>query len=119
MPFIVFRSEPSVTLNMINNQPFSGVFQISCPILEGDTVSSVAKRMARSERNIKDDKKIELWRFEDPLLGPRNMPTMKDPLEGKVQLKNGSNFHIDLATQKIYFDKVDLGEVIVYRILAE
>ena len=53
MPFVIFRSEPSVTLNMINNQPFSGVFQITCPILEGDTVQSVAKRMARSERNIK------------------------------------------------------------------
>ena len=53
VPFVIFRSEPSVTLNMINNQPFSGVFQITCPILEGDTVQSVAKRMARSERNIK------------------------------------------------------------------
>ena len=119
MPFIVFRSEPSVTLNLVNNQPFSGVFQITCPILEGDTVTSVVKRMARSERNIKDDKKIELWRYQHPILGPRTMPTLKNPLEGKIQLKNGSNFHIDLTTQKIYFDQVDLGEVIVYRILAD
>ena len=119
MPFIVFRSEPSVTINMVNNQPFSGVFQISCPILEGDTVTSVAKRMARSERNIKDDKKIELWRYQDPNLGPRKMPTLKNPLEGKVQMKNGSSFHIDLETQKVYFDKMDLGEAIVYRILAD
>jgi len=103
VPFIVFRSEPSVTINLVNNQPFSGVFQITCPILEGDTVGSVVKRMARSERNIKDDKKIELWRYQDPILGPRKLPTLKEPLDGKVQLKNGSNFHIDLTTQKNLF----------------
>ena len=119
MPFIVFRSEPSVIINMVNNQPFSGVFQITCPILEGDTVGSIAKRMARSERNIKDDKKIELWRYQDNELGPRKIPTLNNPLEGKIQLENGSNFHIDLATQKVYFDKVDLGGVIIYRILAD
>ena len=86
---------------------------------KGDTVTSVAKRMARSERNIKDDKKIELWRYKDIELGPRIMPTLKSPLEGKIQLKNGSNFHIDLTNQKVYFDKEDLGGVIVYRILAD
>jgi len=119
VPFVIFRSEPSVTLNMINNQPFSGVFQITCPILEGDTVQSVAKRMARSERNIKDDKKIELWRYKDPEFGPRKIPILNQPLEGKIQLENGSNFHIDLTTEKVFFDKVDLGGVMVYRILAD
>ena len=33
LPFFDYRTEPSVMLTMINNQPHSGVFQTTCPIL--------------------------------------------------------------------------------------
>ena len=33
LPFFDCRTEPSVMLTMINNQPHSGVFQTTCPIL--------------------------------------------------------------------------------------
>ena len=69
--------------------------------------------------SLQDDKKIELWRYKDPEFGPRKIPILNQPLEGKIQLEKGSNFHIDLTTEKVFFDKVDLGGVIVYRILAD
>ena len=53
-PFIVFRTEPSVALTFLNDQPFSGLFQTTCSFLEGDDVDKLVKRLARNERNIKD-----------------------------------------------------------------
>ena len=62
-PFITFKSEPSVALNVVNNQAFSGLFETKLPILEGDTAVSIAKRLARVERGVKDWKAVELYRF--------------------------------------------------------
>ncbi len=117
VPFINFRTEPSVTIQMINNQPHSGLFQFACPILEADTVSSVAKRMSRNERNIKDWSKVKLFRYEDPILGPRKMPSLLEPMVGKVQMAPEGTFKIDLNSEKVTFDGKDLGGVIVYRII--
>ena len=62
-PFITFRTEPSVALNIVNNQAFSGLFETKLPVLEGDTTVSIAKRLARVERGVKDWKTVELYRF--------------------------------------------------------
>lgn len=115
-PFIIFRSEPSVMMTMINNQPLSGLFQTTCPILQGDSVTTIAKRMARNEKAIKDDKKIQLWRYQDPELGPRTMPNLEKPNEGKVQLTNGMTFRIDLDAQKVFVNNEDVGQMLVYRL---
>ena len=113
-PFIVFRSESYVNLSVENDEPSSGLFEITCPIFEGDTIDTVTKRLTRLDKIIKDHKQIELWRYEDPILGPRQLPTLENPLEGKIQMKSDSKFHIDLTAQKVYFDEEDLGEAIVY-----
>ena len=116
-PFIIFRTEPSVPLTVINNQPHTGLFQTVLPVLEGDDVSSLIRRLARNERNLKDEKKVQLWRFEDPVLGPRKMPTLDNPLQGKVQIQNGVKFSIDLQSQKVMLDgKVEVGQSLIYRL---
>ena len=127
---------------MINNQPHSGVFQTTCPILgktkglfiflfinnfhltyiffvyiDKDTVSKINKRLSRSERNVKDEKKVQLYRFEDPILGPRKNPTLENPLDGKILLDNKSQFKIDLQAQKVFVDDIDIGEVLIYRLI--
>ena len=62
-PFITFKTESSVALNLVNNQAFSGLFETKLPVLEGDTTVSIAKRLARMERGVKDWKAVELYRF--------------------------------------------------------
>ena len=62
-PFITFRTEPSVALNFVNNQAFSGLFETKLSILEGDTTVNIAKRLARVERGVKDWKAVEIYRF--------------------------------------------------------
>lgn len=117
-PFIVFRTEPSVPLTVVNNQPHTGLFQTVLPVLEGDDVSTLIRRLARNERNLKDEKKVELWRFEDPIMGPRKIPSLDNPLEGKVQIKNGVKFSIDLQSQKVMLDGiVDVGQSLIYRLI--
>ena len=117
-PFIVFRTEPSVPLTVINNQPHTGLFQTVLPVLEGDNVATLIRRLARNERNLKDEKKVELWRFEDPIMGPRTIPSLDNPLQGKVQIKNGVRFSIDLQSQKVMLDgKTDVGQSLIYRLI--
>ena len=117
-PFIVFRTEPSVPLTVINNQPHTGLFQTVLPVLEGDDVATLIRRLARNERNLKDEKKVELWRFEDPIMGPRTIPSLDNPLQGKVQIKNGLRFSIDLQSQKVMLDgKTDVGQSLIYRLI--
>jgi leucyl-tRNA synthetase len=116
-PFIIFRKDPSVNLNLINNQPHTGLFQVSCPILDGDTASKVVRRLIRIERTLKDDSKIQLWRYEDPDLGPRKMPSLELPLEGKLLVSNESKFKIDMDKQKVSIDNIDLGKILIYRVV--
>jgi leucyl-tRNA synthetase len=124
-PFVTFRTEPSVKLEMVNNQPHTGVFNISCPILKDDTVNKVVNRMARVERGIKawknyDPKLITLYRWEDPVLGPRKMPSLTEPLKGLVLVSADELFTIDLEKQFVTLNidgKItSLGPNVIYRI---
>ena len=80
-------------------------------------MSKINKRLSRSERNVKDEKKVQLYRFEDPILGPRKNPNLENPLDGKILLDNKSQFKIDLQAQKVFVDDIDIGEVLVYRLI--
>ncbi len=115
-PFVLYRhglsTLPNVKVNFINNQPHSGLFSIKLPIMDGDSVSSVARRLANLERNIKDHAKVKLYRYEDPILGPRKIPSAEDPMEGKVQIQEGELFSIDVDKDTVSISKSSIGSVI-------
>ena len=100
----------------MNNQPHSGLFGISFPILQDDTVERITKRLARNEKNVKDPKKVKLYRFTDPILGPRKTPSLEKPLEGKEEIKSGEVFKIDLEKEIVRLGNLDLGESLIYRV---
>ena len=54
-PMVSFRTEPSVGLDLVNNQPHSGLFSVRTPILEADDINTVARRLRRIERNLKGE----------------------------------------------------------------
>ena len=116
VPYVTFRRDPSVQMTLTNNQPHSGLFGISFPILQGDTVDKIAKRLARTEKNVKDPRKVKLYRFTDPVLGPRKTPSIEKPLEGKEEIKAGEVFKIDLDKQVVALGNLELGESLIYRI---
>jgi leucyl-tRNA synthetase len=119
-PFIMFRTDPSVELTLINNQPLSGLFHVLCPIMDGDNCDKIAKRIFRSERNVKDAKKVTLYRHEDPILGPRKIPTLEKPLDGKIQILADQIFRIDLEKKEVFLEgpngKTAIGENIIFRV---
>ena len=43
-------------------------------------MSSITKRMSRMEKGIKDPKRLMLYRYEDPAMGPRLMPNPENML---------------------------------------
>jgi len=115
-PIIQFRTEPSVTLNLTNNQPHTGLFTTACPILQGDTVKNITRRLGRMERNIKDGTAVHLYHWSDPVLGPRTIPDMKKPLAGLTKVKEEQVFNIDLSKSLVMLGDLVLEQGLVFRI---
>lgn len=119
-PLIVFRTEESVSIKALNVQPQSGLFALALSVLEGDSSSSIARRLARIERGIKDFKKVKLYRYEDPGMGPRNMPNPDEILAGLKLLDLNDSFSIDCSKKTVTVNlqgnglKVEVGRQIVY-----
>lgn len=53
---------------------------------------------------------LKIWRFVDPILGPRRIPRCNDYATGKVLLENGT-FKINTEKNEIYLDTVEAGIV--------
>jgi hypothetical protein len=43
---------------------------------------------------------VQLWRFEDPVLGDRKIPIFQEPTKGKVLVEPGSRFKVDVAGEE-------------------
>ena len=112
-----------MSVKLVNNQPHTGLFGIpSFPVMEGDTVATLAKRLHRMERNVKDHERVSIFRYTDPVMGPRKIPSLTAPLEGKTEVsKSQDKFKIDLTSNKVSVELpdgklTDIGDVLVYRI---
>jgi len=115
-PFIQFRSEPSVNIELVNNQPFTGLFTTVVGVLQGDTVSRIARRLRRKERGLKESSQLTLYRWTDPVMGPRVMPDMNKPLANLTTIKEDVNFHINLEKGEVTAGDIILGKSIIYRL---
>ncbi|XP_051534257.1 leucine--tRNA ligase, cytoplasmic-like [Myxocyprinus asiaticus] len=117
-PFCVFRSEPGVSVSVVNPQPSNGLFSTWIDIRQGDSKDSIIRRLSRVNKGIKDLSKVKLMRFEDPLLGPRRIPVLGKEEEGKLPISNSSIFHINLDQSKVHMSdnglKMDIGDTLVY-----
>ncbi len=65
-----------------------------------------------------DPKKVEFYRWVDPILGPRRTPTCERPLEGLEPLDASSGQLFTLSSGRVLFGGLELGPGIVYRIAA-
>lgn len=48
-----------------------------------------------------DSSAVLLYRYEDPVLGPRTMPTLVDILKGKVLVPSNGVFNVNVTTETI------------------
>ncbi|KAI4901262.1 hypothetical protein NFI96_033672, partial [Prochilodus magdalenae] len=117
-PFSVFRSEPGVSVSLLNPQPCNGLFTTRIEIRQGDSKDSIIRRLSKMNRGIKDLSKVKLMRFEDPLLGPRRVPVLGKEEQGKLPVSEKSVFHINVEDKKVHLSdnglKVDIGDTLIY-----
>ncbi|EDV99142.1 leucine--tRNA ligase, cytoplasmic [Drosophila grimshawi] len=116
-PFICFSVAPHVSVELVNPTERSSLFQVNTIISEGDTVESLREKLAKILNLKSDVSTLQIWRYEDPLLGPRKVPTFQDYKTGKAQLTEG-NFVIDVAAKRVSVNQAgkltELGRNLIY-----
>nr|XP_019594675.1 PREDICTED: leucine--tRNA ligase, cytoplasmic [Rhinolophus sinicus] len=117
-PLNVFRTEPGVSVSLVNPQPSNGHFSTKIEIRQGDNRDAIIRRLMKIDRGIKDLSKVKLMRFDDPLLGPRRVPVLGKEHTEKTPISEHAVFHVDLVSKKIHLTEnglqADIGDTIVY-----
>lgn len=117
-PLNVFRTEPGVSVFIVNPQPSNGHFSTKIEIRQGDTRDSIIRRLMKVDRGIKDLSKVKLMRFDDPLLGPRRVPVLGRELTGKTPVSEHAVFHVDLVSKSVHLTenglRAPIGDTLVY-----
>nr|CAD7411757.1 unnamed protein product [Timema poppensis] len=117
-PLISFSVRPSVKLRLTNPQPQNGLFSHILSVGEGDTVAKLAARLARENKLINDAGSIELWRYKDVKLGPRQFPVYGKPTSGAVLIEKEAVFHADVDSNSLDISlngsKYPVGPAVIY-----
>ncbi|KAK0084718.1 hypothetical protein PV325_006527 [Microctonus aethiopoides] len=100
-PYMTFLVKRGVAVNAINPQKCNGLFSVSVEISEGSTGQDIADRIVKKNKQIKDSSSILLYRYEDPIIGPRTLPTTHDILKGKVLIPSDAIFNVNPETNLI------------------
>ncbi|XP_050503774.1 leucine--tRNA ligase, cytoplasmic [Diabrotica virgifera virgifera] len=118
-PFVLFSTKPGIKLEFINPVPQNGLFSKVLTVSDGDTYEKVVQRLAKDSKAMKKPESIQLWRFEDPVLGPTKIPAFNEPTKDKLQVSPDSVFKIDGSKLKLLLGKqtVDLGSQITYLVV--
>lgn len=116
-PYIVYSTKPSVTVYFDNPIERSGLFTISVNIGENETTKSLKEKVAKIV-GLKDLSLLKLWRYVNPIEGPRKIPAFGDYKTGKVILEDGT-FNINLEKNEVFFnsqsgEKLLLGCNLIY-----
>ncbi|XP_059101870.1 leucine--tRNA ligase, cytoplasmic isoform X1 [Peromyscus eremicus] len=117
-PLNVFRTEPGVSIFLVNPQPSNGHFSTKIDVRQGDSCESIIRRLMKMDRGIKDLSKVKLMRFDDPLLGPRRTPVLGREHSEKTLISENAVFHVDLVSKKVHLTenglRTDIGDTMVY-----
>ncbi|XP_041499633.1 leucine--tRNA ligase, cytoplasmic [Microtus oregoni] len=117
-PLNVFRTEPGVSIFLVNPQPSNGHFSTRIDVRQGDSCDSIIRRLMKMDRGIKDLSKVKLMRFDNPLLGPRSVPVLGREHSEKTLISESAVFHVDLESKKVHLTenglRMDIGDTMVY-----
>ena len=59
---------------------------------------------------------VSLYRWTDPVMGPRTMPDMKTPLAGLTQVMEKETFIIDLEKNIVKLGDLTLEQGLIFRV---
>ncbi|XP_049302651.1 leucine--tRNA ligase, cytoplasmic [Bactrocera dorsalis] len=116
-PFIAFIIAPNVAVELINPIERSGLFEVNTVISEGETVKQLTEKLAKKINFKADLSTLKLWRYIDPVLGPRQIPAFQDYQKGKTPLTDGT-FTLDvekkLVSLKVEDKVIEVGRHFIY-----
>ena len=114
-PIVHFRHEESITIRLINRQPYSPNFEWSLPVMNGDTIDKLEARLRRQgDRQLKN-KTIRLFYFQNWEFYTRTLPNMATPLQGLVEFQNKDQpLQIDSRHGTMILGEQDIGNMLVY-----
>ncbi|XP_036222723.2 leucine--tRNA ligase, cytoplasmic [Bactrocera oleae] len=116
-PFIAFIIAPNVAVELVNPIERSGLFQVNTVICEGETVQQLTEKLAKMINFKADLSTLKLWRYNDPLLGPRQIPEFQNYQQNKTPLTDGA-FILDVEKKQVSLkveDKViEVGTNFIY-----
>ncbi|XP_043263224.1 leucine--tRNA ligase, cytoplasmic [Colletes gigas] len=122
-PYMNFSSKPGISVCIMNPQKCSSLFRISVKIMDADSVTDIISRILKENKQIKDPSSVSLYRYNDPLLGPRSKPFMDNILQGKTEIPLNSIFNIDTKTKTIKVNVEgsihDIGNDLIYIVQSE
>jgi len=121
-PSIIYRNESSVQVNLLNDQPHSGLFNVEVPVYDGDSVSKLIARVVKENR-LKDSTAVNLLRYVDDK-ALRGIPSMDNLSDGKEPISvvakfelvdNGTSKKLRVAENNSAYD-IDLVRQLIYRV---
>uniref|UniRef100_A0A914W357 leucine--tRNA ligase n=1 Tax=Plectus sambesii TaxID=2011161 RepID=A0A914W357_9BILA len=119
-PFITFQVERGVAIQFVNTDPCNGLFDFSINVFPGDTVPSIVRRLRRTIKGVKSNSKVTLWRYNDPVGGPRKITSIKSPREYNTVIADSATLNVDVDKKTVSLKEnghsLDLGEFIVYAV---
>lgn len=120
-PYMSFSTKPVLEIRLSNPQIYSGLFEIPVKItFEAITAEDVASYIVKKHMHRKDldPASIELYRYDDPILGPRSKPRSENILKGKIQIPPSAEFNVNTETKSIEIrvggSTYSVGEYLIY-----
>ncbi|XP_041972979.1 leucine--tRNA ligase, cytoplasmic isoform X2 [Aricia agestis] len=117
-PHLTLLASPALTLALANPAPRSGLFSAAVRAANDDTVSKLKVKLAKEVKAVKELNNVKIWRYKDPVLGPRKIPVIDDYLTKCEPLPDSAVFQIDVDNQIVRAVEggktVDVGLQLLY-----
>lgn len=119
VPYIAFSIKPFVRIQLENPLPRSSLFTVTVNVVEGENVKALYEKVGRS-LDMKELSPLKIYRFNDPLLGPRKIPNFNDLKEGKTLLSKQADFKLNSDKQGLFLvengKEINIGSILIYLI---
>jgi hypothetical protein len=115
-PCVTFRHEKSITIRLINRQPYLPYFEWSISVMNGDTIEKLEMRLRRhADRQLKTSRNIRIFYFQDSEVNTRILPNMATPFQGLVEFENKQQIlQIDMEDRTVLLGAESIGNIFVY-----
>lgn len=120
-PFISYIVRPSIKVQFNNPIPRSGLFtQYDIQVADGDTTTMLREKLAKTI-GLAAKEPLQLWRYIDPVLGPRKLPIFDDFKAGKTLMEDGT-LSISAKDDMVYLTgsdgtKMPIGIDLIYVVI--